>query len=201
MIKIQSFTGSLEREHLLGLARLRIEVFRDFPYLYDGHMEYEEEYLQTYISSPDSVVVVAFDGDKIVGASTGLPLEHDTENIRRPWQDKGFDVKKIFYYGESVLRKAYRGQGIGVRFFEHRERWARQLSRFDLLTFCGVVRPDDHPLRPPDYVPLDSFWRKRGFEKTKDIVCNISWKDIDEEYETDKPLHFWYKKINGKALG
>lgn len=194
-IHIQSYTGSATQPFLTELARLRIEVFRDFPYLYEGNMAYEREYLQTFFEAPDSLLVVATAGDQVVGASTGVPLMFETPDIQQPWRDKGYDIQKIFYYGESVLQKAYRGRGVGVRFFEERERWARQLGRFEIAAFCGVVRPEDHPLWQADYVPLDGFWERRGFSKTEDLICYISWKDLDEAEASPKPLHFWYKKL------
>lgn len=192
---IQSYTGTAAHPFLPDLARLRVSVFRDFPYLYDGSMENEQDYLRTFLDTPDSVIVVAFDGDKVVGVSTGKPMEHETESIRKPWRDHGFDPGRIFYYGESVLDKNYRGSGIGVRFFEERERWARSLNRFDYAAFCAVVRPEDHPLRPAGYHPLDDFWKKRGFAKSRDLVCYIRWQDVGETAETEKALRFWWKRI------
>ena len=41
------------------LARLRIAVFRDFPYLYDGTLAYEERYISTYLECPESLFVLA----------------------------------------------------------------------------------------------------------------------------------------------
>lgn len=196
MITVKSFTGTIAENHILELARLRLQVFRDYPYLYDGSMDYELDYLKTYSTSADSIIAIAFDGDKVIGASTGIPLAAETDNIKTPWLERGYDVHKLFYFGESVLDKAYRGKGIGVRFFEHRERWAKSLGRFDRATFCGVIRPDDHPLRPDHYVPLDDFWKNRGYQKTEDLLCYISWKDINEAHETAKPLHFWYKALD-----
>lgn len=196
MITVKSFAGTIAENHIHELARLRIQVFRDYPYLYDGSIEYELDYLKTYSCSSDSIIVIAFDNDKVIGASTGIPIEAETENIKAPWIARGYNIHKIFYFGESVLDKAYRGRGIGVRFFEHREHWAKSLRRFDRTTFCGVVRPDNHPLRPDNFTPLDNFWRNRGYQKTEDLVCNISWKDINEAHETPKPLHFWYKSLD-----
>lgn len=193
-IRVQSFTGEAALPYINDLALLRIEVFRDFPYLYDGDLAYEQEYLQAFVNAPESVLVIAFDGEAIVGASTALPLQHETPNIQQPFLENGYDVSKVFYFGESVLRKAYRGQGIGVEFFNHREAHAARLGGFEYLTFCGVVRPEDHPLRPEDYVPLDRFWRKRGFEQT-DMYCYIEWKDVNEEADSAKMLRFWIKEL------
>ncbi len=83
-LRLQRFSGPQVKSFIPDLAKLRILVFRDFPYLYDGDPEYEEKYLKTYTDSPESVVVVAFDGGEVVGASTGRPLDHETDEIQRP---------------------------------------------------------------------------------------------------------------------
>jgi len=191
---VRSFTGAEALAYLDDLAALRIEVFREFPYLYDGDMASEREYLQAFLAAPDVVLVLAFDGDQVVGASTGLPMEHETPNIQAPFLQNGYDINKVFYYGESVLRKSYRGSGLGVAFFEHREAQARSLGRFEWVCFCGVIRPEVHPRRPADFIPLDAFWRKRGFERTA-MICTISWKDLDEGSESPKALRFWRKGL------
>jgi len=58
-----------------------------------------------------------------------------------------------------------------------------------------VERPTDHPRRPPDYVPLDAFWQKRGYRKHPDFTTTFSWKDLDETTETAKPMTFWIKPL------
>ncbi len=194
-IKIQSFTGTTYNQYITDLAALRIKVFREFPYLYEGSMAYEHQYLQAYSAATDAIVVIAFDGDRVIGASTGMPMEHETENVKQPWSDRGYSLQEIFYFGESVLLPEYRRQGIGVAFFHHREKWAASFDRFRFLTFCAVVRPDNHPLKPNNYKPLDTFWNNKGFTKTKDTVCLMKWQDIDKEVDTDKQLHFWVKQL------
>ncbi|MGE0080095.1 MAG: GNAT family N-acetyltransferase [Thiohalomonadaceae bacterium] len=194
-LRIETLSGPALAAHLDALARLRIEVFRDFPYLYDGDFEYEARYLRTYAESPGSMMVLVFDGDAVVGASTCIPLQHETEEIRRPFEQQGQDVRRVFYLGESVLRRAYRGRGIGVRFFEEREAHAYRLGGFEYAAFCGVQRPVEHPRRPADYVPLDAFWRKRGYEPRPDLVTTLSWKDLDEPVETPKPMQFWTRRL------
>lgn len=194
MLKVVPYTGAAAQEHLDALARLRIEVFREFPYLYDGNMAYEQAYLQAFMAGADSLLVLAFDDKRVVGASSALPLEYESANIQQPFIEQGFDIRRIFYFGESVLLGPYRGQGVGVRFFEARESWARKLGRFDMLAFCAVVRPDSHPLRPEGYAPLDAFWRRRGFEPTE-LYCQMSWQELYEPEETLKELRFWVKDI------
>ncbi len=177
-----------------ALAQLRIRVFREFPYLYDGDPHYEARYLKTFFSAPDSILVLVQDDERVVGASTGLPFEHETPELKQPFIEAGQDPSRIFYFGESVLLPAYRGRGWGVEFFRQRENWARKLGRFALLTFCAVQRPADHPRRPFNYRPLDGFWKKRGFHPTGKSGT-IAWKDLDEKEETAKPMKFWEKRI------
>ncbi len=194
-IHVERKSGSALLPYIAELARLRIEVFRDFPYLYDGTLEYEQKYLQTYIDHPDSVIVLAFDDadHSIVGASTAIPMRDETPELQKPFLDNGYDIDKVFYCSESVLNKNYRGLGLGVRFFEEREAHAAELGGFRHITFCCVERPVDHPRRPADYTPLDKFWNKRGYFKHPELNTSYVWKDLDDTEETAKPMTFWLK--------
>jgi len=192
-IRIERRSGEALRPCIPELARLRIEIFRDFPYLYDGNLDYEKKYLQTYIDNPESVIVLAFDGDKVVGASTAIPMKYETDELKKPFIEHRYDLDQVFYCSESVLNRDYRGLGVGVRFFEEREAHAEALGGFKHITFCCVERPVDHPRRPADYVPLDKFWNKRGYFKHPELKTRYVWKDLDDNEETPKPMTFWLK--------
>lgn len=200
VLRVETRRGADLLPLLPDLARLRIEVFRAWPYLYDGDEAYERTYLRTYVDSPRAGVVVAFDGDRPVGASTCLPLTDETGNVQAPFRARGWDPARFFYFGESVLLPRYRGTGAGVAFFREREAHARRVSDADFTTFCAVQRPDDHPARPPGAVPLDAFWRKRGYTKRPDLVCTMTWKEVGAAEETEKPLAFWMKSLTGAPL-
>lgn len=192
-LRIERCSGKALSQYIPELARLRIEVFRDFPYLYDGNYEYEEKYLQTYIDTPASVIVLAIDGEKVVGASTALPMKYETDELKRPFLENNYNLEDVFYCSESVLNKDYRGLGLGVQFFEQREEHAKELGGFKTITFCCVERPLKHPRRPHNYVPLDSFWNKRGYFKHPELKTTYLWKDLDDTEETPKPMTFWLK--------
>lgn len=195
-VRIETYSGRAIAPYIDDLARLRIQVFRDFPYLYDGEMDYEANYIATYAQSPDSLFVLAIDGFDVIGASTGIPMRDETPAFKAPFIGLGYDPAKIFYFGESVLLPAYRGTGLGVRFFEERENYARQNGAFTTCCFCAVERPQDHPLRPADYQPLDSFWNKRGFFHQPELRTQYSWRDVGDVHETDKPMSFWVKELS-----
>jgi GNAT superfamily N-acetyltransferase len=194
-IEIKTFTGKGLEPYLPDIARLRIEVFRDFPYLYDGSLEYEKEYLKTYVQSSGSIAVLAFDGRHIVGASTALPLSDETDEFKQPFIKHEFNTAKIFYCGESVLKSEYRGRGIYTLFFSERERHARRFDHFEYICFCAVDRSENHPLKPETYRPLDRVWKKFGYHKYPEFTTTYSWKDIDKNHETDKKMVFWMKEL------
>ena len=194
-ISVRAFTQDDAHHYIPDVARLRIEVFREFPYLYDGDLAYESKYLQTYIESPDSVIVIAFDGNTVIGASTALPLQHETEEIKRPFVENHFQTDEIFYLGESVLLNQYRGRGIGVQFFKERERHAANIGNFRWSAFCAVERPDDHPRRPENYIPLNAFWNNRGYQVHPELRSTFTWRDLDEKEQSAKPMVFWLKEL------
>ena len=198
MIRGEIIVRAMERDErvarLPDLARLRIAVFRDWPYLYDGDLAYEEAYLRDFLADPASVVIAAMSDDRLVGAATAAPLANHHAEFAEPFEKAGMAPHDWFYLAESVLLPEARGLGIGHAFFDERERAA--LSRgFTQATFCAVVRPDDHPGRPAEARDLAPFWRKRGYIHWPDLVANFSWRDIGEANETAKPMQFWARTL------
>ncbi|MCA1643994.1 MAG: GNAT family N-acetyltransferase [Chloroflexi bacterium] len=194
-IHIERLVGEAVSSVIADLARLRVAVFREYPYLYHGTPEEDAGNMRRYVECAESIVVVARDGGRVVGASTATPMECDTEQVQRPFRDLGYDLARVFYLGESVLEPEYRGRGVGVRFFHEREAHACGLGRFDFATFCAVQRSPDDPRRPPDYRPLDVFWEHRGYRKRPELATTFSWKDIDEAEDSAKPMVFWLKEL------
>jgi len=192
-LSFRSYVGPEIATVIAPFARLRIAVFRDWPYLYDGDLAYEEGYLQSYAQG-DTILVAAFDGAKMVGASTGMPLSDHADDFAAAFAGQPYAFDQVFYCAESVLLPGYRGQGAGHAFFDAREAHASRLG-FRYSAFCAVQRPDDHPMRPADYQPLDPFWHKRGYRKLPGVIARFSWRDLGAEAQTDKPLQFWIKPL------
>ncbi|MCB2128718.1 MAG: GNAT family N-acetyltransferase [Rhodobacteraceae bacterium] len=193
-IEVLTLTGAALEAALDDVARLRIAVFRDWPYLYDGNLSYERRYLQTYRNSSDAILVGAFDRGRLVGASTGTPMEDHAGEFGAAFAATGLELGSIFYCAESVLLPEYRGQGLGHAFFDTREAHARKLGRTH-SAFCRVVRPHDHPQHPAGYRPLDEFWRKRGYAPLEGAMAGFAWKDIGDTSETQKPMQFWIRSL------
>ncbi|AFK01720.1 hypothetical protein Emtol_0566 [Emticicia oligotrophica DSM 17448] len=180
------------------LAQLRIEVFKAFPYLYEGSIDYEKEYLKVYSSSENAMLFAVYDADKMVGATTCIPLIDETAEVQEPFIQAQIDIQSVFYFGESILLSAYRGLGIGHRFFDEREAHARSFKQCKLTSFCAVVRPENHPLKPADYQPLSQFWQKRGYTQTPLLKSQFDWLDIGETQSTKKEMIYWTKEISNQ---
>ncbi|MCD0257190.1 GNAT family N-acetyltransferase [Xanthomonas melonis] len=191
---VEAVSGNAVLPYLDAVAQLRIAVFRAWPYLYEGDAAYERDYLAAYAASPQSVFVLARDGDAVIGASTGLPLLDDSEAFHAPFRAAGIDPASVFYFGESVLLPAYRGRGIGHAFFDRREAHARALGRFALTAFCSVERTPDDPRKPADYRPNDAFWRKRGYAPQPDMQVRLAWAEL-QRGQIDHSLSVWTRAL------
>ena len=193
-IHVRALQGAELESHLDAVAGLRIAVFRDWPYLYDGSLEYERDYLQTYRDSPHALLVGAFDGDRLIGASTSTPMEDHAAELAAPLGGVGLPLSAILYGAESVLLADYRGLGLGHRFFDLREDHARALGRSH-VAFCAVQRDDHHPQRPKTYRTNDAFWVGRGYAPVAGVMAEFSWLDVGDTSESKKPLQFWMRAL------
>lgn len=176
------------------LADLRIRVFREWPYLYDGDRAYERRYLARYRDAPGAILVGAFDGARLVGAATGSPMEDHAADFGAALARSGLALTQVFYCAESVLLPEYRGRGAGHAFFDAREAHARALGRTHAV-FCAVLRPEDHPLRPAEARSLAPFWRGRGYAEMPGVRVSFSWRDLGAAEETAKPLQVWMRRL------
>ncbi|MET0289042.1 MAG: GNAT family N-acetyltransferase [Pseudoxanthomonas sp.] len=176
---------------LEDVAALRIAVFREWPYLYEGTDGYERDYLSAYAASRDSLFVLAMAEGQVVGASTGLPLLHDGQHFHDPLVSHGIDPEQVFYFGESVLLPEWRGRGIGHAFFDHREAHARALG-YRVTAFASVDRLPEDARCPPTYRSNDVFWGKRGYARQEGLTMQLAWREPGLG-EVQHSLTFWLR--------
>lgn len=194
MLRYETHTGDAIAAVLPDVARLRIAVFREWPYLYDGDPDYEERYLAGYCACDSSIVVTARDGERIVGAATGLRMDHADRDYSEAFALTELPQDRTFYLAESVLLPEYRGQGAGHAFFALRERHALALG-LRWAVFCAVIRPEDHPSRPEGARSLERFWHGRGYAPLLGVTARFRWKDLGEDAESYKPMQFWIRDL------
>lgn len=193
-INIRTLTGSNIKAYLPSLARLRIEIFREYPYLWEKDLQEEKKHLKRYTLSDEAIAVLVFDGSVLVGSSLGIPLVYEPPEIQKPFIEQLLPLSKYFFFGESMLLKSYRRRGLGHHFFDLREEHAKKANRFENLCFFSIVRTKDHPAKPADHLPIEDFWTKRGFAPTQTNMA-VSWKDINGDKVTKKQMVLWQKKL------
>jgi GNAT superfamily N-acetyltransferase len=195
-IHVRSFTGSGLKPHIHSVAKLRMEVFKEYPYFEDPNLQKEMDYLRKISLCKEAISVLIFDNTTLVGVSLGYPLNSEEPSLLRPWKERGMDIDSYFYFGNSALLKHYRGRGIGHHFFDAREAHVAQYKKYKHICFCAPDCPEPDPNRPKDFVSLVDFWRKRGYIHHPEIKGTLSWKKINEPHPTEKPMSFWVKDLS-----
>ncbi len=198
-VQFRTYTGAAIVQACAAFQQLHVEVFHEWPYLYQGDPA-APPYISGYVDIPRAALFVATHGEQPVAAATCLPLGDESANVQAPFLDRGWDPARFFYFGEGIVAASWRGKGLGVRIFELRESHARAVSTADFAIFCSVRRPPDHPLRPADAHTNDVFWRRRGYVPMPGVACTMSWTDRGETERSGHTLDFWIKSLSGASL-
>ncbi|MSO81217.1 MAG: GNAT family N-acetyltransferase [Alphaproteobacteria bacterium] len=195
-VTVEALTGQPLLDALPEVARLRIAVFREWPYLYDGTIAYERRYIDRFPKLSDAVIVAAFADGRLVGSPTGEPLLGQHPEFVAPFVARGYDAARVFYCGESVLLPGWRGQGVGHDFFDRREAHARALGGLYSIAFCAVVRAADDPRRPANARDLGPFWRRRGYAPVDGRVTSFDWREVGGgDEEVTNRTQFWLRPL------
>lgn len=193
-IHVRSFTGSGIKPYVHSIAKLRMEIFREYPYFEEPHLERELQYLNMVCSCKEAISVLIFDGTTLVGVSLGLPLSIEEPAVLLPFKDKHLDTDSYFFFGDSALLKQYRGRGIGHHFFDAREAHVQQFKKYKHICFCVPFPHEEN--EPQDYIPLDDFWRKRGYIHHPDMRCTLAWVELGKTEVSTKQMSFWIKDLH-----
>ena len=126
-ITFHLLTGSSVSECLDDLASLRINIFRGYPYLYDGILDDELKYLRLYMETADAFVISVRNADTMIGAATGMPLKFEHESLTYPFASTSYSDDETYYVGEVLFYQNYQNQGLGLRLLEQVEEHVRSL--------------------------------------------------------------------------
>lgn len=186
MIEIRPWSSAEIRQHLAELAQLRITIFREYPYLYDGTMSYEQHYLERYARCSEAQVWVLQDQGRVVGAVTGLPLWAEDAEFQAPFMDEPANIRQWFYIGEVLLLPPWRGLGYGSRLLNQMLQNIN-VERYPKQCLYTVQAPER--LKPVHYRAFrpEAF----GFVQHPSRKAYVSWQCIDETEPSVKTLDVW----------
>ncbi|AMV70527.1 GNAT family acetyltransferase [Desulfuromonas carbonis] len=187
-------TGPAVAGALDALATLRLDIFLEYPYLYRGRREDELNYLRSYAEQPDACVILAAEGGEAIGAATGMPLSHENSQLLEAFADSALNLGETYYVGELLLRPAYCSRGLGRRLLAQLESEVLARGRYRQLTCATVERPADHPLRPPDFIPITRFLARTGFVRLPGVTTHFAWREPDG-IQRDHVMQFWMKEL------
>ncbi len=194
-VTIKPLFGEQIHKHLEEFAHLRINIFKNYPYLYNGNINYEKDYLNAYLQSQNSVLIGAFYNNELVGGATAILMQDSYPEVKQPFLAQNYNINNIVYFGESVLLDRFQNSGIGHKFFIHRELFALSYKNVNYTTFCHVVR-DSNSLNITNTIDnkLYALWNSHRYFKDKNLTSFFSWQDIGEKNETQKTMQFMLKK-------
>lgn len=116
-LKLCCIKGEKLQLHINSLAEMRIEIFKEYPYLYAVNLEFEMQYLKNFKECVNSVIIVAYDDEKLVGLSTAMPLAQTEVAWQKPFLSSNINLQEVFYLGETVLLPEYRVEKLIKIFF------------------------------------------------------------------------------------
>lgn len=193
-MEFQITTGQQFQQHINSIAGLRISIFKEYPYLYDGDIQTEMEYLKSYTKSKHSVLIIVKDKQNIIGAVTGIPLAEADEIFLTPFA-KNQSIQSIFYLGEILLLKEYRGKGIGYQMYRMFEDLVRQKTEYHKIALAEVIRCQHDPRKPKNYTSLQKFWVRLGYVEHSDMVIQANYKEIDSNWKIPHSLVYSFKDL------
>lgn len=196
---LRLLTGKAIQEIIPFLVAQRIEMYREYPYLYEGSRTVEEECLQQFAQLPSSAVAIAYLDDEPVGFIIGASLaDYDQHFIGsiEAFKSNGKNPNEYYYFADVLILPAHKGKSLATRLFALFEEYCANLG---FLYACFVSESHvEHPLKPIDYNEVDLIWQHYGYQKSN-IKIYFSWNTIQPDGPAQEQLHelpYWIKKLN-----
>ncbi len=203
MVSYKTLTKEDFSSYFPELARMRLEYFSTFPYLYIGSLEYEHLYLSGYLNHDEGRIIVALEENQVMGMATGFPLHQNMNNPTdiTKWFRTSTKINKdkassYFYLGEVIIKSSMRQNGTAyhlTKFIEN-DFLNRGYKKSSLIT---VERPKDHPLAPSRYFPMEYTLKKMKYKDMgiKEAVT-YDTRQIDGSVKPDSNMMiFWEKTL------
>ncbi len=191
-LRVETLNAASARDHFETLARMRIDEFRGYPYLYEGNIAYEKAYFESYFASEGFRALAVFDGARICGMATYIPLANEAAYMTEPFARAGLDVKKYLYLGEGILEKGCRGKGLFRVFIGYAETLRGEFG-LEKVVFMAIREGESDVMRPADYRPKAVLFEKFGFEKIPGLQAEMTYKSSVSHKDEPHTMEFWQK--------
>ena len=187
------------KELIPEISKARLELFKEFPYLYEGTYEDELKYLNEFVNNPKSIILTVHKENKLIAFVTATAVESGfelTEAIKDLMQKQGLDTSKYFYISEMMVYPEFRSFELQNQLKKDIENYARENS-YTMTCFLSVFRENNHPLRPQDYKEISRLWKFNKYRKTN-ISVKFEWNTVQKDSEAklmNNQLDLWEKEL------
>lgn len=195
---IKLLTGHELQSILPFMAQQRISAFREYPYLYEGNMQEENEYCNWFASLPHSAVAVAYANGQPVGFVSGTGFNDFDIHFKGSialFKSNGLDSKKFYYIPEAIIVPEHRRNSLIEKLHDAIEKHAKKIG-FSALC-CADEHHDTHPLKPVNYQSRDRLYLNAGYIKTT-MVIKFPWLTIQPDgslKDEEHALYYWIKNF------
>jgi GNAT superfamily N-acetyltransferase len=181
------------------IATLRINIFKEYPYLYDGDFKEEMDDLEHCAQLPNNALAIAYYKDIPVGFLYGIPLIEFASHFENPvidlFKNKNLDPTTCYYFGDIIILPEHRGNHLSKELFDTLEAYA-QKQGYNSASFITESH-DIHPLKPTNYKSLDPLWTSLKYKKIG-LTSYSSWKTHQPDGNIARQRHFadiWFKNF------
>ncbi len=193
-ISYKCLRGESSQKFAPQIAKLRTELYQNFPYLYKGNEKQEEKYLEKFLEATNAFIVLALHQDSVVGIATALPLVDAYEECQQAFLSKGYAIDKLYYLADFLVQTEFQSKGIGKEFFRLCENEANQ-SSFTSNVFMCVQRDKNDSRQPKDYIEHSKIFKACGYDNIEGVSCEFSWPQWPSGEETTNTMTFWQKEM------
>ena len=167
-------TGKAINDCFEAIATLRLMVFSEYPYCYQGSFEDEQKHFGQYTCHEDRSLAVLFEKNQIIGLSTRIPAASALPLLGRAVPElerRGVNIEQHYYVIESMIKQAFRGKKRGQLLYQEHEVFIR---RRGYQTNCLLTLATESTITSVEKKPFTSLWHWLGFKKTA-IQTSFTW--------------------------
>lgn len=195
-LHVQTFKGHEIDPYTKDIIQLSNKIYRTYPYFYAGSDANYTAHLESY-AKKNSIVCVAFDGDKVIGFAAGMPMEEVWDKYQKPLLKNGVDITKGFYIGELIILPEYAGSGLGMKMGLEIEKFVKDTNRFSTIYVTKINPSTLSQPAPADYVSSEDeiHLKKLGFQKRPELSFQSNWTNVNETKESSHTMEYWSKSL------
>jgi GNAT superfamily N-acetyltransferase len=197
--EIKILTGSAQKALIPFIAAQRIKQYQDYPYLYDGNMQEETDYVAWCLEQPSSALAVAYIDDAPIGFASGISLVDFDDHMKgsiQAFTHANFNPHNYYYLADIMVVPAYQGNKISSLLLQAIENHARNNAYKNIC--CITENHDTHPFKPIDYVSVVEVLLSRFSYVPSSITLSFEWLTRQADGSSAQQTHilqYWIKSL------